>query len=380
MPRGIPNQGKKIANAPEPDEFMPAQGHHNFFPFLTEEMLKKQMKWHSEENLPAMYTSMQVASFEVGEYAYLPYAVDEDNVFYYGKCIFKNKDIVRFHLLKGCETFSEVKNGEPKYVDIKLSKTKKDHLIKIKHPQPPQPPTQNNEKLSKQTEELITKTIQKHLKALTTDVQTLLVNIKATNMSADATLGTILANNLPPALPKVKVSKTANPALECTIANVPYKEDEDLNATVMIIVKKKGLSAITTNDFHAFRAIKKNSERKNNKPPLIIIAFRNNDMKNDFKKRHENDPNQHDFDQKKPENEPIYINENLTQTQRTLSYQAREFKRNSSYSYAWTRDGEVFVRKDENSRPEHITSQTELKNLLAAEDLAQPDEDENQEE
>jgi hypothetical protein len=284
-------------------------------------------------------------------------------VYYYGKCIHANKTAARFHLLD-CSSFS---NHEEKDIVHDVS-NKNEHVIMIKHPQSPQPPTQNNNELIKKTEKDLSKTIElmKNLEKQMTDLKkdvktqltTLQTNVTASNTTANKTLGTMLERSLPPPPTKVKVSQTANPTLECTIANLPYKKDENLNDIIMNITKKKDLN-ITPNDFHAFRAIKKNDEKKRDHPPLIIIAFRNNDMKNTLKKRHENDPKPKDYDAENNQ-PPIFINENLTQKQRQLFYRTRLFKKKYGYSYAWTRDGEILVRKDENSRPHCITSQTEL--------------------
>jgi hypothetical protein len=226
---------------------------------MPEDALQKLMTWRTEQKLPTLHTLTETSSIKVGNCAYLPFAVDNENAPYYGKCICKVKEAARFHLLD-CKVCSEVEN-EPVFIDIKIPKIK-EQLIKIKHPQPPQPPAQNNEKLFKQTEERITKTIQRQHKKMQTDIKTMLANIKATNMSTDKTLGTILKHNLPLPATRVKVSKAANPTVECTIANVPYKEDENLSAVIEIIIDKKGLNTITTNDFHAFRTIKKHSKRK----------------------------------------------------------------------------------------------------------------------
>ena len=125
---------------------------------------------------------------------------------------------------------------------------------------------------------------------------------------------------------------------------------------VQKIIKKKNLT-IEPEDFTAFRAINK-SERKDDKPPLIIVAFRTNTMKNDFRKRNNSDPRAEDFD--KDKSGPIFINENLTPKQSQLFRNVRQFKKDYKFTFAWTRDGVPQLRETETSTPITIRTQHEL--------------------
>jgi hypothetical protein len=376
-----------MKRAPEPDKFLEPEKGSTLPPFMLEKTLWQLMKWRDDYKLPTLYTDLTSKDLQVGTYAYLPFTIKdgskEENVCYYGKCIHVTKSQARFHLLD-CSTFSEYDN-EAFHADISVAKL--EHIIKIEHPIP-QPTTQNNKELIEKTETdhkktiALIKTVERQMNELKTDVKTqftqLQLNVKASNITANKTLGTMLERSLPPPPTKVKVSQIANPTLECTITNVPYKKDENLNDMIMKISKKKDLN-ITPTDFHAFRAIKKNDNIKRKNPPRIIIAFRTNDMKNEFKKRHDNDPKQEDFDTTIPkENQQIiYINENISREQQQLSYSARMFKRECNYDYVWTRDGVLFVRKDENSHVHTIKSQTDLDNLKE-EHLADQDEEDDE--
>ena len=45
----------------------------------------------------------------------------------------------------------------------------------------------------------------------------------------------------------------------------------------------------------------------------------------------------------------LYVKENLTPRKFKLFKATKEFAQRESYKFVWTRDGEVYIRKDENS-------------------------------
>lgn len=47
-------------------------------------------------------------------------------------------------------------------------------------------------------------------------------------------------------------------------------------------------------------------------------------------------------------NNKLYINESLTSKLRELLYEVKTFKRNNKSKFVWTRNGKVFLRKDDN--------------------------------
>ena len=59
----------------------------------------------------------------------------------------------------------------------------------------------------------------------------------------------------------------------------------------------------------------------------------------------------------------LYINENLTQSCKRLLWQTKQAARTRDYSYIWTHNGKIFVRKDENSDLVLITNENDLRNL-----------------
>lgn len=62
-------------------------------------------------------------------------------------------------------------------------------------------------------------------------------------------------------------------------------------------------------------------------------------------------------------NRQVYISENLTQRDRKLYFQARQFAKNSGYSFCWTSFGRIFLRQAEGSPQIRIYSESDLETL-----------------
>jgi hypothetical protein len=160
-----------------------------------------------------------------------------------------------------------------------------------------------------------------------------------------------------------------NPINELIIQNIPYEQKENLTDMILNIATKKQLD-ITEDDFTAFRTISRQKQpNKPDKPPNIIIRFNDSRTKNDFRKRTETQvtlrdifPNEIIYDG----TTNIYINENLSLETRKLYYATRTHKREYDYKYAWTKDGEVFLRQNDDSKILKIHSTETLKDLADA--------------
>lgn len=59
----------------------------------------------------------------------------------------------------------------------------------------------------------------------------------------------------------------------------------------------------------------------------------------------------------------IYINEQLTPYTNDLFYKARGVKREKKYQHLWTRDGKIYIRKDDNSERIRIRNKPDLGRL-----------------
>ena len=129
-----------------------------------------------------------------------------------------------------------------------------------------------------------------------------------------------------------------NPLREVVISGVPYSQGEDLTKVIKDIARAKGVEVHEGDIVHAFRAINQEmTEKKSN--PKIIVEWATNKKKQEFKRHRPN---------RLPAGgggQQVYINENLTESQRLLFYKTRQLKKlDSEISHAWTRDGHCFIR------------------------------------
>ena len=61
--------------------------------------------------------------------------------------------------------------------------------------------------------------------------------------------------------------------------------------------------------------------------------------------------------------EKLYVNENLTQRRKKLLWQTKQAAKERDYDYFWTNNGQIYLRKDEESNKIHIKSETDLDDL-----------------
>lgn len=59
-------------------------------------------------------------------------------------------------------------------------------------------------------------------------------------------------------------------------------------------------------------------------------------------------------------NKQIFINDYLNAPMKQLFWLARQKKKTSNFKYVWTSNGNIYVKKDENSNPKRITTKEEL--------------------
>lgn len=60
----------------------------------------------------------------------------------------------------------------------------------------------------------------------------------------------------------------------------------------------------------------------------------------------------------------IYFNHRLTSANRVLLNEARKFKRNNNFKFAWYSNGNVFLRKDESSKAIHVSDVSVLSSIV----------------
>ena len=165
---------------------------------------------------------------------------------------------------------------------------------------------------------------------------------------------------------------------ELIIRNIPYTKQET----------NKTLYNITTNiikfytnenwtrsleyqwNFTCRRAIRKQPEKQNEPPktPITIVSFKTLEQKKAFQnylKTYKMTLTLRDIDIEEEGN--IYIHDSLPKNIRELLYHTRQFKTTHEWRFAWTRDGQVYIRQTETSKVILINDKTDLQNLLEKE-------------
>ena len=98
---------------------------------------------------------------------------------------------------------------------------------------------------------------------------------------------------------------------------------------------------------------------KNNRQPSHVVKFVSRKAKNivlDNKKQRRN----YNF---KFRNKNIFINEHLTPKNKNIYSIAKQKKQSGDYKFLWTRNGKIYLRKDDNSQVVHVTDVEMLSQL-----------------
>ena len=150
---------------------------------------------------------------------------------------------------------------------------------------------------------------------------------------------------------------------------VPKTSNENVINIVVKIGKVLGVD-INQNDISTAHRLpqKPHSNRRSESdepppPPGIIARFINRDLRNFIysKRAVAKDIASKDFPVAGMQR--LYVNENLTQSRKRLLWQTKQAARTRDYSYIWTQNGKIYVRKNENSDSVLINNESELRNL-----------------
>ena len=217
------------------------------------------------------------------------------------------------------------------------------------------------------------------VKADKTEVKTLEGQLKKnTTESKKISINVAEARKAVKRVQKLQDSPPAKPlqdaATELVIHGLPYTgKGERLDEIIQNIARRKGVTL--PQDARFFRALRKGDSKQARDlgPPRVILQLRNNTTKNAMRKRNwEHGPltlsalGYRDEKLTEPQMKAeIYLNENLSHPFSKLFYEARQFKRDNSWRFAWTKDGVTFLRKQEEEGAHAIRSMEDLNRLKA---------------
>ncbi|CAB3237460.1 unnamed protein product [Arctia plantaginis] len=119
------------------------------------------------------------------------------------------------------------------------------------------------------------------------------------------------------------------------------------------------------------RDITRQPSKKENQTSNITLEFSNTLLKASFlnairqynKQNPKNKVSSSHLDIKTTEQLPIYITEQLTSQAKKTFYSARSFAKANQYSFCWTSNGKIMLKKDTNSQAIIIKNEEHLKQL-----------------
>lgn len=150
------------------------------------------------------------------------------------------------------------------------------------------------------------------------------------------------------------------------IGNFPITKDENLVDVVIAIANKVGVQ-LGENDIQAVHRVPrfKKDATKN-----VVVQFcsrwKKNILLNACATFRKNNGNKMTAKQVKPSlaDQPIYVSEHLTPKNKALLKKTKDKAKSVQWKYVWTKDGSIFMRKDETDRRRiPITQEEDLVNL-----------------
>lgn len=149
------------------------------------------------------------------------------------------------------------------------------------------------------------------------------------------------------------------------ISGIPEKENENLKSIITKMCSAININAIDT-DIKNIERLKTHSENSG-MPKSVIIEFNNIRVRDEMLKKKKEKLStsniMHDIVKNSSDDRPIYITEEITKYRRYLFKIARDIKREKRIEFAWVKNGELFVKKNKDSKAVKIKFQEQLLNF-----------------
>ncbi|KAL3279167.1 hypothetical protein HHI36_016681 [Cryptolaemus montrouzieri] len=138
-----------------------------------------------------------------------------------------------------------------------------------------------------------------------------------------------------------------------------FREKEDTKDLVTKIMSRRGIP-VKTEEFESRRISK-----KENSP--IVIKFKSKSAKTNILMKRKEIGTLEMKDCGFFGVKVIYFNEDLSHTKHELYSRVRKSKKDKNYDFAWIKNGNIYVKKNESSRPILIKHETDLEALYLPE-------------
>ena len=146
------------------------------------------------------------------------------------------------------------------------------------------------------------------------------------------------------------------------MVGVPMEEGEDTNKIVIEVAKllQVELTPDQISTSHRLPTKRKQSSNELHPSPPIIVRFISRDIRNRIYGLRKLTRNV-DLESFSVEGtQRLFINENLTYHRKQLFWKTKQKAKNAGYRFFWTTNGNIFVRKTENSEATQIKSENDL--------------------
>ncbi|XP_064486003.1 uncharacterized protein LOC135398533 [Ornithodoros turicata] len=138
------------------------------------------------------------------------------------------------------------------------------------------------------------------------------------------------------------------------IHGIPYAPNESLLDKLSEVAAVLNVPQPDTNSIEAIHRLPFTP----GKIPAVIVRFTNRSICERWL------ANRSKLRTHKIHNQNIYVNENLTASNRKLFYDARMRAKDLHYKFVWHKYGAIYVRKDESAKPIRVSSTVDLNNLV----------------
>lgn len=144
------------------------------------------------------------------------------------------------------------------------------------------------------------------------------------------------------------------------IKGVEEMPNENLRVTIAKLANKIGAASVSEKDIDVVHRI---NNRNNREPRDIIVQFKDRESRDKIMERRREKVTSNEVTNGKTE-KVIYVNDHLTAYNKKLLWETKSRCREIHFKFIWTKDGKIFVRKDENERAYRIRSEDDIKTLV----------------
>ena len=163
---------------------------------------------------------------------------------------------------------------------------------------------------------------------------------------------------------KVDALEQCGRRLNLEIAGVLEKDNENTNDIVVEIAKLGNVEItkdqISTSHRLAAKPKRNATAQAARSPPSIIVRFISRDIRNRLYANRQNLRNANSKHFSTDGTDHFYINENLTRYRKKLFWNVKTRAKSHQFKYYWTSNGNIFVKKSEETQPLLIKSDEDL--------------------